>query len=87
MPGRKYRAKFILVFVFIIAFLFAKESECQQRGVYPPFTKWYQDPLGLKPLELSTAFGIVWGSAAVATSLILTKKDTALQKKISSATC
>ncbi|MGI8581114.1 MAG: acyloxyacyl hydrolase [Chitinophagaceae bacterium] len=34
-------------------------------------------------MELSTAFGIVWGSAAVATSLILTKKDTTLQKKIS----
>ena len=64
MTERKYRIKSTLVLVFIIAFLSVKESVCQVRGIYPPFTKWYQDPLGLKPLELSTAFGIVWSSAA-----------------------
>lgn len=69
--------------LFLIAVLVPKESECQKMGVYPPFTKWYQDPLGLKPLELSTAFGIVWSSAAIATSLLFTKKDTTLQKRIS----
>jgi hypothetical protein len=38
--------------------------------------------LGLKPLELSTAFGFLWGSAAVAASLIFTKKDPSFQKRM-----
>lgn len=80
---KKYKSKGILMCLLISACLAGKESKCQQLGAYPPFTKWYQDPLGLKPLQLSTAFGIVWSSAAVATSLIFTTKDTTLQKRIS----
>ena len=71
---------FILIFSFCC--LLAQNGIGQNSKMYPPFTKWYQDPLGLKPLQLSTAFGFVWGSAAVAASLLLTKKDTAFQKKI-----
>jgi hypothetical protein len=51
--------------------------------MYPPFTKWYQDPLGLKPIQLSTAFGFVVGSATAAACLLLTKNDSAFQKKLS----
>jgi len=51
--------------------------------MYPQFTKWYQDPLGLKPLQLSTTFGFVWGSTSVAAYLLLTKKDSAIKKKFS----
>lgn len=58
-------------------------SNCQTDKLYPPFTKWYQDPLGFKPLELSTAFGFAWGSTAVAACLILTKNDSAFQKRVS----
>ena len=65
------------------ALSFTEVIKCQTPGIYPPFTKWYQDPLGLKPLELSTAFGFLWGSAAVAASLIFTKKDPAFQKRMS----
>ena len=60
-----------------------KAGNSQSPGLYPPYTKWYQDPLGLKPLELSTAFGFLWGSTAVAACFILAKKDTVFQKHIS----
>jgi Lipid A 3-O-deacylase (PagL). len=75
--------RIILILFFTGGCLFAEVGKCQTHTAYPPFTKWYQDPLGLKPLELSTAFGFVWGSAAIATSLIFTKKDHSLQKKMS----
>lgn len=77
------RIKIISLLFFICAFFFTKESKGQTHGAYPPFTKWYQDPLGLKPLELSAAVGFVWGSAAVAACLAFTKKDSAFIKKMS----
>jgi hypothetical protein len=55
----------------------------QTERIYPPNTKWYQDPFGLKPVQLSTAFGFVWGSAAVAACLIFSKIDTGYHKKFS----
>ena len=83
MYNEKYKTKIILILLLTGALSFAEVSKCQTPGIYPPFTKWYQDPLGLKPLELSTAFGFIWGSAALATSLIFTKKDSSFQKKMS----
>ncbi len=68
------------VFAFLV--LFTNQGICQFNGMYPPYTKWYQDPLGIKPLELSTAFGFVWASVATAACLIFTKKDSLLQKNI-----
>ncbi len=82
MRPAKYRIRIISILLLAITLSFSKLSNCQTRGIYPPFTKWYQDPLGLKPLQLSTAFGFLWGSAAVAASLIFTKKDPALKRKI-----
>ena len=83
MRINKSRYSRTLFLLFVITFLFEKVSNGQTKGIYPPFTKWYQDPLGLKPLQLSTAFGFLWGSAAVAASLIFTKKDPAVKNKIS----
>lgn len=60
----------LLLIVISIPFVNA-----QRIGILPMNTKWYQNPLECKPLQLSTAFGIVWGSAAVAASLLFTKKD------------
>ena len=82
---KQYRKKsgIVLLFVFAFTFSFTKMSISQTKGIYPPFTKWYQDPLGLKPLELSSAYGFVWGSTAIAACLIFTKKDSAFQKKFS----
>ena len=83
MHNKRYSTKIILLLFWTSVFSFAKVGNCQIQGLYPPFTKWYQDPLGLRPLQLSTAFGFLWGSAAVTVSLIFTKKDPAFQKKIS----
>ena len=69
--------------ILICTLLCGKMSKCQTSGVYPLFTKWYQDPLGLRPLELSSAFGFVWGATSIAACLILAKKDTVFQKHIS----
>jgi hypothetical protein len=82
MSSEKFRniRNFILV-VFPILLLSSAHS--QNSGRYPQFTKWYQDPLGLKPLQLSTSFGFVWGSASLAACLLFTKADSAFNKKIS----
>jgi len=55
----------------------------QTSRIYPPFTKWYQDPLGLKPVQLSTAFGFVCGSVTAAACLLFSKNDSAFKKKLS----
>src|SRR5688500_16972292 len=70
----------LMLFVFFTLF---GQTYGQTENVYPPNTKWYQDPLGLKPVQLSTAFGFVWGSAAVAACLIFSKIDTGFHKKFS----
>jgi len=77
----KVNAGFILL--LLISFATLVKINAQTSHMYPPFTKWYQDPLGLKPIQLSTAFGFVCGSAAVAACLLLTKNDSAFQKKLS----
>ncbi|MDB5229461.1 MAG: hypothetical protein JWN76_266 [Chitinophagaceae bacterium] len=84
MYKKNHGAKIIVSLLLTSACLCAEVTKCQTPGIYQPFTKWYQDPLGLKPLDLSTAFGFAWGSAAVAASLIFTKKDTAFQNRLSS---
>jgi Lipid A 3-O-deacylase (PagL). len=75
-------ARFILL-LFISSIYLAKASS-QTSQIYPPFTKWYQDPLGLKPVQLSTAFGFVVGSVAAAACILLTKNDSAFETKLSS---
>src|SRR5688572_19997530 len=80
LPERK---NIFLILFFMLSVIIVHGVSGQQAGMYPPFTKWYQDPLGLKPLQLSSAFGFVWGSAAVVASLIFTKKETVQQKKVS----
>ncbi len=62
--------------------LLMQHHESSSQSLYPPLTKWYQDPLGMKPLELSSAFGFVWGSAGMAACLLLTKKDSSLQQQV-----
>lgn len=68
--------------VMILAIACWLSADCQKSELYPPFTKWYQDPMGLKPLRLSTAVGVAWASAAITASLVLTKKDSLFQKRI-----
>jgi len=83
MRIEQYIKKTRIIFLFILMYAFSFQSNSQTSGIYPPFTKWYQDPLGIKPLQLSTAFGFVWGSVAIATCLIFTKNDSAFQNRLS----
>lgn len=45
--------------------------------------KWYNNPLGFKPLELHTAMGFLVPAAAVGTCLLLTKNNPDLKNRIS----
>lgn len=73
-------AKDSIAALFLVA-IFAV-GQAQNSNLYPPLTKWYHDPLGLKPLELSSAAGFVWGSLSIAACLILADKDSSFQKKL-----
>ncbi|SFF21923.1 acyloxyacyl hydrolase [Thermoflexibacter ruber] len=52
-------------------------------GSLPPFTKWYQNPLGVSPIALHTGNGIILPAIAATAILIFTKKDNALTNRIS----
>jgi hypothetical protein len=78
----KLTARFILL--LSVSIICLEKANGQTSNIYPPFTKWYQDPLGLKPVQLSTAFGFVCGSVAAAACLLLTKNDSAFEKNLSS---
>lgn len=54
-----------------------------QFGEYPPFTKWYQNPLGFQPLNLHTSAGIILPALAATACLLLTDKDTSIVNKFS----
>jgi len=83
MYSKHYRSNIIVIILFTSAILFSEICESQTPGAFPPYTKWYQDPLGLKPLELSSAFGFLWGTTAVAATLVFTKKDAAFLNRMS----
>ncbi|MGA0557511.1 acyloxyacyl hydrolase [Larkinella sp. VNQ87] len=50
---------------------------------YPPFTKWYQNPLGFEPINLHTSSAIILPAGAALIGLLLTKKDTTLRNRFS----
>lgn len=52
-------------------------------GSLPPFTKWYQNPLGVSPLALHTGNGIIIPAIAATAILIFTKKDDVLTNRVS----
>jgi len=81
MYGEKHKARVRVVFLLLVSLITLTNTNGQVTHIYPPFTKWYQDPLGLRPIQLSTAFGFVVGSVTVAACLLLTKNDSAFQKK------
>ena len=77
----KISARIRIILLLSSCFFLSFKAICQAHDLYPPYTKWYQDPLGLKPLQLSTAFGFVWSSTSIAACLVFTKNDSAFQKK------
>ncbi|MFN7117667.1 MAG: acyloxyacyl hydrolase [Saprospiraceae bacterium] len=60
-----------------------QNAHAQKLGTLPPFTDWYENPLGFHPLNLHTGNGIIIPAIAATACLLLTKKDTTLVNKIS----
>ncbi|HEV8507583.1 MAG TPA: hypothetical protein VGQ53_19360, partial [Chitinophagaceae bacterium] len=83
MCNKKCKGNTRFILLLLISLIYLAKASGQISQIYPPFTKWYQDPLGLKPVQLSTAFGFVCGSVATAACLLLTKSDSAFEKKLS----
>lgn len=69
-----------LLFLALLAFA---QPSFGQFGEYPPFTKWYQNPLGFQPLNLHTSAGIILPALAATACLLLTDKDTSIVNKFS----
>ena len=80
MNFRKYNSKRSCFLTCVLLFLCT--AGISQQGMYPPFTRWYNDPLGIKPVQLSSAAGFAWASVAIAASLIFTKNDSSFQKRV-----
>lgn len=75
--------KFHTLVTLSIALCFASSSvSAQSIGTFPPFTKWYQNPLGVSPISLHTANGILYPAIAAAGILLFTKKNPELTKRI-----
>lgn len=49
-------------------------------GTFPPFTKWYQNPLGISPLALHTGNAIYLPAIAASAILIFTKDSTLINR-------
>lgn len=47
-----------------------------------PGDKWYNNPLGFEPLKLHTSMGFLVPAAVVGATLLFTKKDTALTRRL-----
>lgn len=52
-------------------------------GSMPPFTKWYQNPLGFSPIALHTANGIIIPTIAAGAVLVFTNNKTTLSNQVS----
>ena len=75
---------FIIVFVILqINVAFAQQGGGQPIGTWPPFTKWYQNPLGISPLSLHTSSGIIVPTAVAGVILLITKNDPELSDRLS----
>lgn len=57
---------------------------CNQiKAQYPYGDRWYQNPLGFKPVELHAGMGFLLPAVAVGTCMLLTKKDPNLTHRLS----
>lgn len=70
--------KSILVGTILLLFI-SQQSMAQ----YPYGDRWYNNPLGFKPLELHAGMGFLVPAVAVGTVMLLTKKDTSLHNRLS----
>lgn len=72
-----------IILLFLTWALFTNGLRAQSFGELPPFTEWYQNPLGFSPLKLHTGAAFYLGGLAAAACLIFTENDTALADRFS----
>lgn len=75
--------RFIIIFILLIWGQNIIGQVDNSFGSLPPFTKWYQNPLGVSPIALHTGNGIIIPAIAAGTILLLTSKDSTLLTKVS----
>lgn len=66
-----------VILLIIVAFTLTVKAQ------YPFGDKWYQNPLGFKPVELHTNMGFIIPAVVVAGGLLLTAKDSTLNNRLS----
>lgn len=66
-----------IILLITIAFTLTVKAQ------YPFGDKWYQNPLGFKPVELHTSMGFIIPAVVVAGGLLLTAKDSTLNNRLS----
>ncbi|WP_041356076.1 hypothetical protein [Melioribacter roseus] len=71
------------IFILVLSFCVINNTSAQEFGKLPPFTKWYQNPLGVSPVSLHTANGIILPAVAAGAVLIFTSVDSTLTHKLS----
>lgn len=73
----------VITLFVVFSFTLTCYSQHPSIGQYPPFTKWYQNPLGISPVSLHTGNGIYIPALAATAILIFTKKDSTISDRIS----
>lgn len=68
----------VLLFLILALLAFG-----QTKAQYPYGDKWYQNPLGFKPLNLHTSMGFIVPAVATGVCLLLTEKNPNLKEKLS----
>lgn len=67
--------------ILLAAALSAQISDVKAQ--YPPGDKWYQNPLGFKPLSLHTSMGFFLPALVTGAALVFTQKDSTLTTRLS----
>lgn len=68
-------------FIVLVVMVFALCSNASAQ--YWEGDSWYNNPLGFEPVKLHTSMGFIIPAVAVGTCLLLTKRDTALARRLS----
>jgi hypothetical protein len=78
------RIKLFIISLSLVNTLFAQQQTVDNSfGSLPPFTKWYQNPLGVSPIALHTGNGLYIPLIAATAILVFTKRDMNLSNRIS----
>jgi len=68
---------------FLAVFLLLQLSCGNSYGQFSYGDHWYDNPLGFEPLKLHTSMGVIVPAVAVGACLLLTRRDTDLQQRLS----